>query len=72
MLRELQSMQKGPWSTDLEPRIVDTVPMFKLRGSRLVDAEPVLLGLADAFGSRGGVLNWFGSQHLEFCFKQSQ
>jgi hypothetical protein len=32
---------------------VDTVPIFKLRGSRLVDAEPVLLGLVVGSGS-----NW--------------
>ena len=35
----------GPWSADLEPRDVDRVPRFKLRGSRHVDAEPGLLGL---------------------------
>ena len=35
----------GPWSTDLEPRIVDSVSRFKLRGSRLVDAGPGLLGV---------------------------
>ena len=34
----------GPWSTDLEPGIVDRVPRFKLRCSRLVDAEPGYLG----------------------------
>ena len=46
-------MVRGPWSTDLEPRIVDTVPMFKLRGFRLADAEPVSLGLVVGSGT-----NW--------------
>ena len=40
MVRGPRSKQKGPWSTDLEPRIVDRVSRFKLRGSRLVDAGP--------------------------------
>ena len=35
-----RSKHIGPWSTDLEPRIVDSISRFKLRGSRLVDAEP--------------------------------
>ena len=42
-----------PWSTDLEPRVVDRVPRFKLRGSRLVDAGPGLLWLVAEDGS-----NW--------------
>ena len=33
-------MHQGPWSTDLEPWIVDSISRFKLRGSRLLDAEP--------------------------------
>ena len=45
-VRGPRSKQKGPWSTDLEPRIVDRVSRFKLRGSCLVDAEPGLLGSA--------------------------
>ena len=44
----------GPWSTDLEPRIVDSISRFKLSGSRLVDARPGLLRLVD-----GSESNWF-------------
>ncbi len=51
MVRGPRSKHPGPWSTDIEPRIVDTVPMFKLRGSRLVDAGPGLLGMVARFGS---------------------
>ena len=39
-VRGPRSKQKGPWSTDLEPRIVYSVSRLKLRGSRLVDAGP--------------------------------
>ena len=62
----------GAWSTDLEPRIVDSVSKFKLRGSRLPVADPgvtgagcriwselvcgVGLGLAGACGSDLGAL----------------
>ena len=35
----------GPCSTDLESRIKGRLSKFKLRGSRLLDAEPGLLGL---------------------------
>jgi hypothetical protein len=35
----------GPWSTDLEPRIVGLESRFKLSGSRLVGAGPGLLKL---------------------------
>jgi hypothetical protein len=45
MVRGPRSKHQGPWSTDLEPWIVDRVSRFKLRGSRLVDAEPGLLGV---------------------------
>jgi hypothetical protein len=45
MARGPRSKHIGPWSTDLEPWIVDSVSRFKLRGSRLVDAEPGLVGL---------------------------
>ena len=44
MVRGPRSKHQGPWSTDLEPWIVDSVSRFKLRGSRLVDAEPGYLG----------------------------
>ena len=43
----------GPWSTDLEPCLGDSLSRLKLRGSRLVDAEPGLLGLVAGSGS-----NW--------------
>ena len=52
-----RSKHIGPWSTDLEPCIVDRVPRFKLRGSRLEDAEQHYLGWLrdlDRRGSRGG------------------
>ena len=39
-----RSKHIGPWSTDLEPRIVDRVLRFKLNGSRLEDAEQRYLG----------------------------
>ena len=45
MVRGPRSKQKGPWSTDLELRVVYSVSRLKLRGSRLVDAGPGLLGL---------------------------
>ena len=51
MVRGPRSKHLGPWSTDLEPRIVDSISWLKLRGSRLVDAEPGLLGLVARFGS---------------------
>ena len=43
----------GPWSTDLEPWILDSVWRRSERGSRLLDAEPGLLGLVAGYGS-----NW--------------
>ena len=43
-VRGPRSKRPGPWSTDLEPRIVDSASRFKLRGSRLVDAEPGVTG----------------------------
>jgi hypothetical protein len=56
MVRGPRPKQKGPWSMDLEPWIVDSVSSFKLRGSRLADAEPGywewLLDL-NRIGSRG-------------------
>ena len=45
MVRGPRSKHLGPWSTDFEPWIVDSVSRLKLRGSRLVDAEPGLVGL---------------------------
>ena len=45
MVRGPRSRHLGPWSTGLEPWIVDSVSRLKLRGSRLVDAELGLLGL---------------------------
>ena len=53
LVRGLRSKHQGPWSTDLEPGIADTVPSFKLRCSHLVDAEPGLLGMIAGSGS-----NW--------------
>ena len=44
MVRGPRSTHIGPWSTDLEPRIVDSVSRFKLRGSRLVVAGPGVTG----------------------------
>ena len=46
----------GPWSTDLEPQIVDRVLRFKLCGSRLLVAERGYLGWLldmDRIGSSG-------------------
>ena len=40
MVRGPRAKHKGPWFTDLEPWIVDRDSRLKLRGSRLVDAEP--------------------------------
>ena len=57
------SKHLGAWSTGLEPWIVDRVPRFKLRGSRLVDAEPGLLGLFAGSRSNwaeGWGLDWVG------------
>ena len=51
VVRGQRSKPIGPWSTDLEPRIVDAEPGFKLRSSRLVDTEPGLLGLFDGSGT---------------------
>ena len=45
MIRGPGSRHIGPWSTDLEPWVVGRIPRFKLRGSRLGDAGPGLLGL---------------------------
>ena len=62
MVRAPGSKHIGPWSTDLEPWVVDSVSRLKLRGSRLVDAEPGLLGLVAGSGSiwvKGG-LDWPG------------
>ena len=75
-VRGPSSKHIGPWSTDLEPRIVDLGSRFKLHGSRLPDAGPGVTGdgceiwidLVRGAGCRFGV----ASQHLEFCFKQSQ
>ncbi len=53
MVRGPRSKHQGPWSTDLEPWIVDSVSRIKLRGSRLVDARPGLLELVARSGS-----NW--------------
>ena len=33
------AMVQAPRSTDLEARVVDRLPRFKLRGSRLLDGE---------------------------------
>jgi len=44
-VRGPRSRHIGPWSTDLEPRIVDSVSRFKLRGSRLLDAGRVTGGV---------------------------
>ena len=51
-VRGPRSKHQGPWSTDLEPCFGDRVSRLKLRGSRLVDAGPVLLGLVAGSGSR--------------------
>ena len=53
MVRGPRSKHLGPWSTDLEPRIVDRVSRFKLRGSPLVDAELGLLAQVAGYGA-----NW--------------
>ena len=45
MVRGPNSKHIGPWSTDLEPCFGDSLSRFKLRGSRLGDAGPGLLGL---------------------------
>ena len=50
VVRGQRSKPIGPWSTDLEPWVVYSVSRFKLRGSRLVDAGPGLLGLVDGSG----------------------
>ncbi len=50
-VRGPSSKQIGPWSTDTEPWSEDSISRFKLRGSRLVDAEPGLLGQFARFGS---------------------
>ena len=39
-VKTLPATLPEPWTTDLEPWIVDSISRFKLRGSRLVDAEP--------------------------------
>ena len=44
-VRGPRSKHIGPWSTDLEPRIVNRVLRFKLRGSCFVDVEPGSLWL---------------------------
>ena len=53
MVRGPRAKHKGPWSTDLEPRVEDSVSRLKLRGSRLAGAQPVLLGLV-----AGSETNW--------------
>ena len=53
MVREPRSKRLGPWSTDLEPRIVYSVSQFKLRGSPLVDAGSGLLAMVAGSGT-----NW--------------
>ena len=53
MVRGPRSKHIGPWSTDLEPRILDSVSRFKLRGYRLVDGGPGLLGMVAGSGA-----NW--------------
>ena len=53
VIRGPGSRHIGPWSTDLEPWVVGRIPRFKLRGSRLVDAGPGLLGMVAGSGS-----NW--------------
>ena len=45
MVRGPRSKHIGPWFTDLEPGIVDSISRCKLHGSRLLDAEPGLLGV---------------------------
>ena len=62
VVRGQRSKPIGPWSTDLEPRIVDSISRFKLRGSRLVDAELGLLGLVAGYGSI-----WFERWRLRFA-----
>jgi hypothetical protein len=47
------SKHQGPWFTDLGPWSGDSVSRLKLRGCRLVDAGPGLLGLVAGYG-----LNW--------------
>ena len=49
-----RSKHIGPWSTDLEPWILDSISRLKLRGSRLLDAGPGLLGVFAGYG-----LIWF-------------
>ena len=53
-VRGPRSKHIGPWSTDLEPWIVDSVSRFKLHGSRLPVTEPGLLGMVARTES-----NWF-------------
>ena len=53
VVRGQRSKHIGPWSTGLEPRIVDSVSRLKLRSSRLVDAGPGLLRRIAGSGS-----NW--------------
>ena len=52
-VRGPRSKHIGPWSTDLEPLILDSVSRFKLRGYRLVDGGPGLLGMVAGSGA-----NW--------------
>ena len=51
ILPEPLSEGQVPWPTDLKPWIEDSVSRFKLRGSRLVDAETGLLGLVARTGA---------------------
>ena len=43
-VRGQRSKPIGPWSTDLEPRIVDSISRCKLRGFPLLDAGPGVTG----------------------------
>ena len=67
MARGPRSKHMGPWSTDLGPQVVNRASKFKLRGSRLVDAEPGLLGLVAGSGSiwsEGWGVCWGGCLRL--------
>ena len=55
MVRGPRAKHQGPWSTDLEPRVVESVSRFKLLGSRLVETELGLLGLVARSGSNWGL-----------------
>ena len=77
VVRGQRSKPIGPWSTDLEPRILNSVSRFKLRGFPLVDAGPGVtwddcwIWIEEGRGV-GAYVRGVGYLSLEWCLRDGR